>query len=371
MFLNLINETCGTYHELRELSIFTGSTAGVIGILIILVNSPILFCIMKAVRRREKKFQHFFYKLLICISLSDLLKGLLAAPATVSFCIRELQNDHSNQDLDGLILHLMLLIPDAAALVTMTYLSFDRILPLYFPNKYVFGLRKKEKKGVLLCIWPIAIIITIPYFFINYIKELLIYGGIAITVALTSLVLLTISFHRKSVQNIGAENGIKTDKSRRSEYIETENHLNCSKSSIKDASFTKLRSLTMVEDPSVHEGFQKGERSTSSTTMFSTVNQTRDESSIEKRITNTFMKMLLVFLATYLPIVFFILYMNISSVSNINCVVRHVMRDLTVVFILASSFFRGLNFLLTLKTVKAAVLKLFRCKQKSHDNTTK
>ena len=124
MFLNLINETCGTYHELRELSIFTGSTAGVIGILIILVNSPILFCIMKAVRRREKKFQHFFYKLLICISLSDLLKGLLAAPATVSFCIRELQNDHSNQDLDGLILHLMLLIPDAAALVTMTYLTF-------------------------------------------------------------------------------------------------------------------------------------------------------------------------------------------------------------------------------------------------------
>ena len=362
MFLDLINETCGTYHELSELSIFTGFAAGIIGILIILVNSPILFSIMKAVRRREKKFQHFFYKLLICITLSDLLKGLLAAPATVSFCIRELQQDHSNLDLDGLVLHLTLLIPDAAALVTMTYLSFDRILPLYFPNKYVFGLRKKEQRGVLLCIWPIAIIITIPYFFINYIKELLIYGGIAITVALTSLILLIVSFHRKSVQNVGAENGIETDRSRRSNSIETENHSNCSKSSIKDASFTKLRSLTIVEDPSVHEDFQKRERSTSSATMYSTVNQTRDESSIEKRITNTFMKMLLVFLATYLPIVFFILYMNISSVSNVNCVVRHVMRDLTVVFILASSFFRGLNFLLTLKTVKATVLKLFSCK---------
>ena len=87
----------------------------------------------------------------------------MAAPATVSFCIRELCQVSSNQDLDGLILHLALFIPDAAALVTITYLSFDRLLPLYFPNKYVFGLRKKERKAALLCFWSIAIIITIPY----------------------------------------------------------------------------------------------------------------------------------------------------------------------------------------------------------------
>ena len=361
MSLDLVSETCGIFHELTELSIFTGASAGLIGILIILINCPILFCIMKAVRRHEKKFQHLFYKLLICIALSDLLKGLLAAPATVSFCIRELQHKNSNQDLHGLILHLTLLIPDAAALVTLTYLSFDRLLPLYFPNKFLFGLRKKEKKGLLFCIWPIAIIITMPYFFINYIKELLIYGGISITVALTSLILLIVSFHRKSVQKKGAENGIEIDRSRRFNSIEIKNHLNSSKSSVKDASIMKLRSLTIAEDPPVHESLQKKERNASSTTMYSTVNQKR-ESLIEKRINNTFMKMLFVFLATYLPIVFFILYMNISSVSHVNCVVRHVMRDLTVTFILASSFFRGLNFLLTLKTVKAAVLKLFSCK---------
>ena len=361
MYIDLVNETCGTFHELRELSIFTGASAGLFGILIVLVNFPILLCIIRAVRRHEKKFQHFFYKLLICITLSDLLKGLLAAPATVSFCIHELHHENSNQDLDGLILHLTLLIPDAAALVTMTYLSFDRLLPLYFPNKYVFGLRKKEQKIVLWCIWPIAIIITIPYFFINFIKELLIYGGIAITVALTSLILLIVSFHRKSVQRKAAENGINLDKSIRSNSVETKNLLSCSKSSVKDGLITKLRSLTSAEDTSVDEIFHKKERSASSTTMNSTVSQPRDES-IERRITNTFMKMLLVFLATYLPIVFFILYMNISSISYVNCVVRHVMRDLTGIFIQASSFFRGLNFLLTLKTVKGAVLKTFICK---------
>ena len=362
MYLDLVNETCGISHELRELSIFTGASAGLFGILIIIVNFPILFCIIRAVQRHEKKFQHFFYKLLICITLSDLLKGLLAAPATVSFCIRELQHENSNQDLDGLILHLTLLIPDAAALVTMTYLSFDRLLPLYFPNKYVFGLRKKERKIVLWCIWPIAIIITIPYCFINYIKELLIYGGLAITVALTSLILLIVSFHRKSAQKNPAENGIKIDRSISSNSIETKNLLSRSKSSVKDGLITKLRSLTSVEDTTVHESFHKKERSASLTTVNSTINQTRDQSSIERRITNTFMKMLLVFQATYLPIVFFILYMNISSISYVNCVVRHVMRDLTVIFILASSFFRGVNFLLTLKTVKGAVLKSFNCK---------
>ena len=362
MSLGLVNETCGTFHELRELSIFTGASASLIGILIILVNFPILLGVIKAVRQHEKKFQHFFYKLLICITFSDFSKGLLAAPATVSFCIRELQHKNSNQDLDGLILHLTLLIPDAAALVTMTYLSFDRLLPLYFPNKYVFGLRKKERKIVLLCIWPIAIIIIIPYCFINYIKELLIYGGIAITVALTSLILLIVSFQRKSVQRKGAENGIEIDRSIRSDSTEIKSLLSCSKSSVKDGLITKLRSLSSVENISVHESFHKKERSASSTTMNSTIKQTRDESSIERKITNTFMKMLLVFLTTYLPIVFFILYMNISSISYVNCVVRHVMRDLTVTFILASSFFRGLNFFFTLKTVKGAVLKSFSCK---------
>ena len=360
---DLPHETCGTFHELRELSIFTGATAGLIGIFIILISCPILFGVIKAVLRHEKKFQHFFYKLIICITLSDLLKGLLAAPATVSFCIQELRQEDSNQDLDGLILHLTLLISDAAALVTMAYLSFDRLLPLYFPNKYVFGMRKKEKKVILFCIWPIAIIITIPYWFLNYILELLIYGGIAITVALISLILLIVSFHRKSVQNIAAENGIKTDIPRRSNSVEIKDQLNCRKDTVKDASITKLRSLTSVEHTSVHESFRKNKRSASSTTINSTISQTRDESSIEKRITNTFKKMLLVFLATYLPIVFFILYMNISSVSHVNCVVRHVMRDLTVIFILASSFFRGLNFLLTLRTVKAIVLKTFSCKK--------
>ena len=345
------HETCGTFHELRELSIFTGASAGLIGLLIVLVNCPILFGVIKAVLRQEKKFQHFFYKLLVCITFSDFLKGLLAAPATVSFCIRELRQEGSNQDLDGLILHLTLLISDAAALVTMTYLSFDRLLPLYFPNKYVFGFKKKERKVALLCIWPIAIIITIPYWFVNYIKELLIYGGIAISIASISLILLTVSFHRKSIKNKGPESGIKTGIPRRLNSVDIKAHLNCGKYTVKDASMLPHDVI-----------FHKKGRSASSTTINSTISQTRDESSIERRITNTFMKMLLVFLATYLPIVFFILYMNISSVSHVNCVVRHVMRDLTVIFILASSFFRGLNFLLTLRTVKAIALKSLSCK---------
>ena len=256
-----------------------------------------------------------------------------------------------------------MLIPDAAALVTMAYLSFDRLLPLYFPDTYVFGLKKKERKAALLCVWPLAIIITIPYWFVNYIKELLIYGGIAISIALISLILLIVSFNRKSVQNKGKENGIKTRIPRRSDSVEIKNQLNCRKGTVNNTSITILRSLTSVEDISVHESFYKKERIASSATINSTISQTRHEPSIEKRITNTFVKMLLVFLATYLPIVFFILYMNISSVSHVNCVVRHVMRDLTVIFILASSFFRGLNFLLTLKTVKAIVLKSISCKK--------
>ena len=68
---DLPHETCGTFHELRQLFIFTGATAGLIGFLIVLVNCPILFGVINAVLRQEKSFRHFLYKILVCITFSE------------------------------------------------------------------------------------------------------------------------------------------------------------------------------------------------------------------------------------------------------------------------------------------------------------
>ena len=70
----------------------------------------------------------------------------------------------------------------------------------------------------------------------------------------------------------------------------------------------------------------------------------------QKKATRTFILMLLVFVLTYLPTAVTMVYMN--ACTECNCVVVHVMRNVSILSILSSSIFRPLNFILTLKHLR-------------------
>ena len=77
---------------------------------------------------------------------------------------------------------------------------------------------------------------------------------------------------------------------------------------------------------------------------------------IQQRATRTFLIMLCVFVATYLPTVITMIFMNVCTTCN--CLVIHIMRDVSVLSILSSSVLRPLNFIMTLKHLRIAVYQI-------------
>ena len=73
---------------------------------------------------------------------------------------------------------------------------------------------------------------------------------------------------------------------------------------------------------------------------------------IQKKTTRTFLIMLCVFVATYLPTA--MIFMNVCTTCN--CMAVHIMRDVSSISILSSSVFRPLNFILTLSHLRTTVL---------------
>lgn len=98
-----------------------------------------------------------------------------------------------------------------------------------------------------------------------------------------------------------------------------------------------------------------------------TASPKRNTKRSEQRIHRSFLAMLVVFLATYLPAVLMIVYMNLCR--RCSCTLVHALRDLTTLTIMASSFFRPLNFVLTLKTLRKAISQVFKQKQKQNYNS--
>lgn len=463
MTLKLQHEVCGTFHNITELSIFSVASSATLGAATGFMNWPIFYCITKAKFYSDPKYRVFFYKLLINIAFADLLKGIIGGASSVVYHIKEALHNIQQVHIDAPIVHLSLLITDAAALVSITILSIDRIIALLFPIKYRTGFSTVTQNLIVLSIWPLAMAIVVPYFKTNYIKELAIFAGIAITIAVSSLIILTYAFKKKfnyklrsinkqyvsssEISTISEPHQLK-DPLHGNNMMETVSKMNRQpiKKKFSDESISSFASINSESlmcrnqvkstntydvtrkpipknsqampgsqlnksrpesfmnqiDPSLeqipdipNDIFRYKGRSVSMNTksemVFSSIDKpiyentalnkscdrpitpepsTGSQSSIkrkaqpklsrhERRVTETFMKMLMVFMGTYTPIVISIIYMNVSSETYVHCVVRHVLRDLTVVFILLSSLLRGLNFIMTLRRLRKLIKSTF------------
>ena len=80
------------------------------------------------------------------------------------------------------------------------------------------------------------------------------------------------------------------------------------------------------------------------------------QSKKQRKVTVAFLKMLLVFIITYLPTLVMVVGLHVPGV---NCDTIHVFRDLSVLGILSSSLFRAVNFLATLRHLQRSIKKLF------------
>ena len=280
---------CGNFNEIPGISFFTAAATAVLTVATTIAHCLILYAIIKD---RGKKFKIFFYKLLLNISIADVLSGIFNDPYAVIF---HAQEGLHKTPIDIRVFHVSLFLLGGIPLFTMVMLAVDRILALMNPTVYRNGFQGLKSWLILAAIWFISILQIIAYFQMGFIPYLVLFAGINIAVAVIAM-LVTFGFYHK---NLGR------------------------------STKTSSQSMNGGEKPS------------------------RRRQEREKKATRTFLFMSMVIVFSYMPTCFATGYMN--SCTNCDCAIVHSLRDIAIVSILAGPLFRAINFMVCLKSLRTGL----------------
>ncbi|XP_066920513.1 uncharacterized protein [Clytia hemisphaerica] len=293
---------CGATNNITALSTFTACSSAFVAITLIPLNLFIILSLMQ-----EKKLKTlFFYKLVLTLAFADSLTGLLACPSSISNHLKE-SLDIPLSNLEIYLQHTTLLFTDAVALITLTFLSFDRLFCIIYPVKYFNGLSQRFHTFILILPWPLAAALVAPtYMIFKFIKQLVFFTAINISFAMMSLVGTMFAtryslYHRSNVH-------VSSD-------------CNCN-----------------IKLP-------RGKES------IATLNKA------QTTITTTFLRMIVVFIISYVPMAITVVYMNVCE--DCDCTLIHIMRDVSIISLLSSSALRPITFILNLKVLKRKFSKKF------------
>ena len=317
---------CGDTHTYRELSFF-GATVSLILCISTMTTSSLIIAAL--FRGRNTFFACTFYKVVLNIAMSDLMTGLLGDTGAFNFYIKEgLMIRPSPTDLYWI--HIPILLDGGVSILNLSLLSLDRAVALLRPFKYREGVKQWKVIMILSLTWVTSIILIIVYYYVRYIKYLMVYAFTAVIFSTVCLVFTTILYRRKfrtrtSVAVVPSANMMTTpsntnNSNRNNNQTNEENH------NVK----------------------REGRQTVSAT------------SQMEKRVNTTFITILLFFLLTYLPACMLTIYMNMCT--ECNCVFIHVSRDLVLLLIQCSALFRGINFIWRLTTIQRAIRDMFKMK---------
>ena len=260
--------------------------------------------------------------------------------------------------------HLSLFITDGVALVSITIWSIDRLSTMLIPIKYRIGIKKCQETVVLISPWPLTFITVAPYFQINFIKEMAVFCGIINTIIFLSMILLSLI----SKWKLKWKNQLKWIKSHDNSKSYDNEQIEVNKAELMGPSKclniqSNLQPNFYLEEPT--EGpcssmisITSAELTANSMTIFKKIRK-RAAQKHRKTVTRAFMIILFMLVATYIPTCLMMVFMNVSTISAVNCQVRHTLRDLSVIGILTSSVVKPICFILTLKHLQNFVKDIF------------
>ena len=295
---------CGNFNEIPGISFFTATASAILAVGTTTTHALILYAIIKD---RKSKFKLFFYKLLLNISIADILTGIFTDPYSAVFHVQEglLQTP-----INIVVIHVTLYLFGGVPLMTMIVLSVDRIMALLQPMTYRNGIQGHRSWLILVAIWVLSAILIAAYFAMGFIPYLILFAALNIAFAIIAM-LVTYAVYRKKlgrdVQTINAQPNASPN-----------------------------------ETPS------------------------RRRQNREKRATRTFLIMSVVVMVSYFPTCIAMGYMN--SCRNCNCAVVHSLRDIAIVSILAGALFRAINFMACLRSLQTG-LCVIRIERKTVENS--
>ena len=226
-FSKAINERCGTTHDIKGLSIFSAITTSLSMIFTIPLNALIVFVLVKD--RKQKLYKSLFYKLLLNIAIADLLTGLVTDTISVAAIIKELIVAHLS-DMEIYFAHLSLFFTDAVALCSLTLLSVDRTIAIVTPIKHFQGVRRVAKHALIASTWIVGFCLVLPYFELDFIRQLLFFSSINIGVAILSLLVTIVMYKLKlkpsqrvsaPIKTVDRNQVVASSSNNKSQHVET------------------------------------------------------------------------------------------------------------------------------------------------------
>eukprot|EP00794_Sanderia_malayensis_P020553 gene20553-22575_t len=299
---------CGLVHNLKALSFFTATVSGLLMISTVTLNVLILFAIS---RNYNKSFKAVFFRAIFNIALADLFTGLVVDSLCMNYVVKE-GLGVTLSETEKKLSHITFFVFSGVSVITMGLLSIERLWALIRPFNHLKGMAIWKSVLVLVASWVISILVSLSYFKVGFIKCLVVFACTTVILSFVLMILTLIVYQRRLSEN----------QRKRGRYS-----IARSDSSLKQTSNSKRLS--------VKAGFsQAGER----------------------RVTKTFLLMLVVFLFSYLPTCTMIIYMN--NCVNCNCELIHSMRDLTYLFMVAGALLRPINFIARLRVLRRSVKNL-------------
>ena len=315
-------DNCNKTYDLTTISAISTATSGVICISTIILNVVILLALLN---NKKLLQQQMFYRLLFNICVADLLSGFNTDVVSISFYLKQsFKLQISNVETTLIEIDLFLL--NNVSILTMTLFSFDRIIALIKPFVYRNGIHMWKSILLLVFIWVVSILITIPVCTIGYVKYLGVFSFTTVASTTFSMVTVVIIYSRKF------------------RVFPTPRY-----------SVNRLVAAVQVNNTTA---MQIGK--------FATITRKIGKNAVakkrkEKEVNKSFIYMLLVFLFTYLPACGISIYLNTHQSCNYS--IKYVLRDITYLSILSSSVWRPLIFILRLSRIRKFARKVLRQKQ--------
>ncbi len=306
---NMLNNSkmveCGVVHNLKALSFFTAGASGVLILLTVALNFLILFAIWK---HHKKSFKPVFFRAIFNIALADLFTGLVVDSFCLNYVIKE-GLGLAFSDIEKKLSHLTFFVFSGVSVLTMGLLSIERLWALIRPFNHLKGMLMWKSVLILSCTWVTSILISLSYFKVGFIKCLVVFACTTVVLSLVLMILTLVIYQRRMSEN----------QKKRGRYSIARS----------DSTLRQSKRLSM-----------KGNFSQAG----------------EKRVTKTFLLMLVVFLFSYLPTCTMIIYMN--NCVHCDCNLIHAMRDLTYLFMVAGAALRPINFIARLRVLRRCIRKI-------------
>lgn len=292
-------EDCPLQHSYTALSYTTAVICAILCLATTCLNVLIVYIIF---HNRQNKFNILFYKLLLNIAVSDTLVGLVADTCFAVVHVSEAKNSGLEPE-QVMTAHTIMFVLGGVSLITLVFLCIDRIYALFRPHSYRKGLSKTASRILIASAWCLSVVLVSIYFVVGFMKYLIVFTSFNILFPFILLIFTAVVYHMKLVKKVEKEDG---------------NQAGSETSTLKR------------KDGNVEKG---------------------------RKATKAFLKMLLVFIFSYLPAAFITIYFSLCSVCD--CLLIHILRDVSIVFILTGSLFRAINFLLSLTSLRKEMRHIF------------